>query len=321
MLKTRIDQDTLHQASGSKLDRVRETKKECGHTRKALPNYLKGHLFRFQVRRVERHLKACPICTSELHSLHYAADTKQLLKDITPSEGMAARVESLFSFLGRLRIFLYRPLWILLIAVAVGYLYFFVIVPSRHDPELESIERSLPAAVVTAPAATSLAASGPAAAAAPAPAAAPVPAAAPAVKAPAPSPVPSVEPLAITITPDDQSSMRRINDVMKGHARLRKLRFTDTLREVSGSLTPGELQTLFGRLEQAGKVSYSKKRLSALSTSELVPFVMKLKDAPKDAPSAHAKQPSAAIAERPAPVPAAAPPQPAVSAPTPSAQP
>ena len=46
---------------------------------------------------------------------------------------------------------------------------------------------------------------------------------------------------------------------MKGHARLRKLRFSDTVREVSGSLTAGELHTFFSRIEQAGRVSYSKK--------------------------------------------------------------
>jgi len=307
VLKTRIDQDALHQTSGARLEQARETKKECEHTRKALPNYLKGHLFRLQVRRIERHLKACPVCTSELHSLRFAADTKQLLKDITPSEGMAARLEAALLFFGRLRLLLYRPLWILLMALIAGYLYFLVIVPSRHDPELESIERSLPPAVVTAPATSPRAPS-------PALAAALTPTPVTAVKAPAP--VPPVEPLAIAITPDDQSSMRRINDVLKGHARLRKLRFTDAVREVSGSLTPVELQTLFSRIEQAGRVSYSKKRFSALSTTELIPFVMKL----KDAPLTKAKPASAVAAEKVAPSPSAAP-SPPVSAPTPSAQP
>jgi hypothetical protein len=279
VLKTRIDQDTLHQTSGARLEQVRETKKECERTRTALPNYLQGHLFTFQARRIERHLKACPVCTSELHSLRFAADTKQLLKDIAPSGGMGARMEATLLFFGRLRMLLYRPLWILLALLIAGSLYVFVLVPSLHDPELEGIERSLPAAVVSAPA----------------------PSPALAEKTPASVPVPSVESLAITITPDDQSSMRRINEVMMGHAGLRKLRFTDTVREVSGSLSPGELQTLFGRIEQAGKVSYSRKRLSALSTAELIPFVMTLKDA--------------------APAPAAASPQPVASTPTPSAQP
>lgn len=305
MLKTRIDQDGLHQTSGARLQQARETKKECERTRKALPNYLLGHLFAFQARRIDRHLKACPVCTSELHSLRFAADTKQLLKDITPSEGMGARMEATLSFFGRLRLLLYRPLWILLALLVAGSLYVFVLVPSLHDPELEGIERSLPAAVVSAPATSQPSLS-------PAPAAAPAPSPAPMEKTPASVPVPAVEPLAITITPDDQSSMRRINDVMKGHAGLRKLRFTDTVREVSGSLTPGELQTLFGRIEQAGKVSYSRRRLSALSTAELVPFVMKLKDV--------APAPAAPL-ETPVHAPAAVPPQPAVSTPTPSAQP
>jgi hypothetical protein len=292
VLKTRIDQDALHRSSGAKLEQARETKKECARTRKVLLKYLLGHLFKHQMHRVERHLKVCPVCASELHSLRFAADTKQLLKDITPPEGMAARMDATLSSVGRARLFLYRPLWILLAAISAASLYFFVIVPSRHDPELESIERSLPAAVVSAPAMSQ-------------PAQGHVPAAAPtpAVKAPAPVPVPTVEPLAITITPDDPSSMRRINEVMKGHAGLRKLSFTDNLREVSGSLTPGELQTLFSRIEQYGRVRYSRKRFGALSTTELVPFVMRLKDA--------------------APATVAAPPEsePAVSSPTPSAQP
>jgi hypothetical protein len=249
------------------------------------------------MRRVERHLKACPVCASELYSLRYAADTKQLLKDITPPEGMAARMEATLLSVGRVRLFLYRPLWILLAVLALGSLYFFVIVPSRYDPELESIERSLPADKASAPEASRSAQSH-------VPAAVP----APAVKAPAPAPVPvsTVEPLAITITPEDQSSMWRINEVMKGHARLRKLRFTDVVREVSESLTPGELQTLFGRIEQYGRVKYSGKRFNALATTELIPFVMKL----KDVPPAPAK-----------PDPVVAPPQPVASSPTPSAQP
>jgi len=295
VLKTRIDQDAVHQASGARLEQVRETKKECERTRKKLRNYLQGHLFRFQMRRIERHLRVCPICTSELHSLRHAAETKQLLKDITPSEGMAARVASTVGLFGRMRMLLYRPLWILVFALAVAYLYLFVIVPSRHDPELESIERSLPGAASPDPAASLPAVKS---------AQVPTPAPAPAIKEPAP--VPAVEPLAITITPDDRSSMKRINDIMKGHAGLRKLRFTETVREVSGNLTPGELQTLFGRIEEAGRVSYSKKRFSALSTAELIPFVMKLKDAP----------PAAAK-----PAPAVAPLPQAASSPSPAVQP
>ncbi len=308
MLKTRIDQDALHQTSGARLGKALETKKECERTRKALPDYLRGRLFPFQRRRIERHLKACPVCTSEFHSLRFAADTRQLLKDITPSEGMAARLEAILLFFGKLRLLLYHPLWLILTVLVAGYLYFLVIVPSRHDPELESIARSLPAVVLSAPT-TSQSAPTPS----PAAARTPVPAPPPAVKAP----VPSVEPLAITITPVDQSSLRRINDIMKGHARTRKLRFTETVREVSGSLTSGELQTLFGRIEQAGKVSYSKKRLSALSATDLVPFLIKL----KDAPLAPAKPAIVVPAEKPAPAAAAAPPQPAASSPTLSAQP
>jgi hypothetical protein len=307
VLKTRIDQDALHQTSGVKLGKALEAKKECERARKALPDYLRGHLFPFQRRRIERHLKVCPVCTSEFHSLRFAADTRQLLKDITPSEGMAARLEAVLLFFGRLRLLLYHPLWLILTVLIAGYLYFLVIVPSRHDPELESIARSLPAVALSAPTTSRPA---------------PIPSSPVAARTPAPplavkAPVPSVEPLSITITPVDQSSLRRINDIMKGHARTRKLRFTETVREVSGSLAPGELQTLFGRIEQAGKVSYSKKRFSALSATDLVPFLLKL----KDAPLAPAKPAIVVPAEKPAPGAAVAPPQPAVSSPTLSAQP
>ena len=317
MLKTRIDQDALHRTSGSRLELARETKKECARIRKELPKYLRGHLFRRQARRIGRHLAACPVCASELHSMRHAADTRQLLKDLTPLEGMAARLESTLALLGGLRLLLYRPLWIILTALIAGYLYFFVIVPFHRDPELESIERSLPAAVVSNPEPSHSAQNPvPDAASAPPGPAAPAAAAAVAKKAPdSVSAAPAAEPLAITITPDDQSSMKRINDIMKGHAGLRKLHFTDTVREVSGSLTPGELQTLFGRIEQAGRVSYSKKRFNALSTAELAPFVMKLKDAPRAA-----AKPVPAVSAVPS-EPAAALPRPVASSPTPSAQP
>ena len=293
MLKIRIDQDALHQTRGAKLEQARETKKECARTRQVLLKYLQGHLFKYQMRRVERHLKVCQVCASELHSLRFAADTRLLLKDITPPEGMVARMNATLSSVGRVRLFLYRPLWILLVALALASLYFFVIVPSRHDPELESIERSLPADRAVAPEPSRSAQN---------PVPAPIPATA--VKAPVSASVPTVEPLAITITPDDQSSMWRINEVMKGHARLRKLRFTDVVREVSGSLTPGELQTLFSRIEHYGRVKYSGKRFNTLSTTELIPFVMKLKDVPSQATTVAPPQP-----------------EPTVSSPTPSAQP
>ncbi len=308
MLKTRIDQDALHQTSGVKLGQALETKKECERTRKELPDYLRGHLFPFQRRRVTRHLKACPVCASEFHSLRFAADTRQLLKDITPSEGMAARLEAVLLFFGKLRLLLYHPLLLILMVLIAGYVYFLVIVPSRHDPELESIEQALPAAVLSAPVTSQ-----PEPTPSPAADRTPVPASSPAVKAP----VPPVEPLAITITPVDQFSLRRINDIMKGHAGTRKLRFTETAREVSGRLTSGELQTLFGRIEQVGKVSYSKKRFSALSTTDLVPFLLKL----KDAPLAPARPSTVVSAEKSAPAAAAAAPQSAVSSSTLSAQP
>jgi len=323
--KMRIDQDALHQASSTKIDQVRATKKECEWTCKVLPKYLVGHLFKIRQRRVERHLKACSICRSEYDSLRYAADTRQLLTDISPTDGMSAKLRQGFAFMGKVRALLYRPLWVALGTCIVVFVYFFVIVPSRHDPELESIERSLPPATVSAPI-SSLKTTAPVLATAPAPT---VPS--PVVKA-----LPPVAPFEITITINNPASIQQINEMLTGFARLEKLRFSATVREGSGSLTANELQALFSRMRQAGRLHYSKKKFKSLSQSDLVPFTMKLTDAlpaavkpahaapvsalsPSSAPASvlvPASAPARAPAPTPAPAPALAPSSAPTSAPT-----
>jgi hypothetical protein len=95
---------------------------------------------------------------------------------------------------------------------------------------------------------------------------------------PAPALSPGIEPLMITISVDDeQTATRRINEVMRGHATLRSMRFSDTVKEISGSLTAKELLTFFNRIENAGKVNYSRTRLASFPAAAPVPFVMRLK--------------------------------------------
>ncbi|OGW48144.1 MAG: hypothetical protein A2078_01070 [Nitrospirae bacterium GWC2_57_9] len=278
---------------------VMPLKTDCTYTRRSLPKYLRGHLFKYEQIRIARHLNACPVCRSEFQAMKKVADTKQLLKDITPPEGVVQKLKAGASGLRRLKLLIYRPLWLLLI-VGAGTLLFVNILQNQRDIEIENIEKSLPSEA-SAPTAT------------------PGTALQPTVQQPVlqtagtktheAAPSPRIAPLIITVTPETEASVLAINDVMRGHGQLRRLKFTDTVREISGDLTAKELLTFFARIEQAGKVSYSRKRLDSFPTAQPVPFVMKMKQAPKIA------QPSATPAvdsTPPAPAPSAMP----VSAPT-----
>jgi len=121
-------------------------------------------------------------------------------------------------------------------------------------------------------------------------------AARPAVAQPA-----AVEPLAVTITVEkehEKASIAQINEAMKEHALLKSLRFSEKVREVSGSLTPDELRTFFNRIQGSGKITYKRARLTAAG-EEVLPFVMKLQA--QATPSAAAsEQPAPKQAERPA---------------------
>lgn len=254
-------------------------KKDCAYIRKSLRKYLRGHLFKYEQVRIARHLNACPVCRSEFQALKKVADTKQLLKDITPPETLGQRVRVGVSGLSRLKLLLYRPLWVIAIIGAGALLYMNIIAPRHRDLEIENIEKSLPPAapVASAPTLSAVLAS------------APVPTAQqPRVTEPArpAAATPPADPLLITITPAGENSVRRINEVMRGHGELRKMKFSDTVREISGSLTQKELLTFFARIEDAGRVSYSRKRFESFPSAEPVPFVIKMKPAPKPAEAA-----------------------------------
>ncbi len=244
-------------------------KKECAYTRKSLRDYLRGHLFKFQQVRIARHLNACPVCRSEFQAFRKVADTKQLLKDITPPEGLA-RMKSGFFVLAKLRLLLYRPLWLAGI-IGVAVLVYINLIAHKPDVEIENLEKSVPAsaAVASAPTVTPVAS-----------ASVPHPVASqPTGSRPGPA-APAVEPLVITIAPRSQAAIRQINEVMRGHGQLRKMKFSDTIREISGDLTARELSTFFSRIEPAGKISYSRKRFESFPAAQPIPFVVKMKPAP-----------------------------------------
>ncbi len=254
-------------------------KKECATTRKSLRKYLHGHLFKLQKIRVERHLKTCVVCSSEYQALKQESETRQILKDITPPEGLVQQLKEGASALAKLKKLLYRPLWLAAIVGIVALVS--VNLASRHrDLEIENLEKSLPppaaplAAVASAPTVTHAAM--PVQPAPVRPAAAPPSAHRPVSEAPA------VEPLVITVTPEnEQTAIPRINEVMRRHGSLRKLQFSDTVREISGSLTGKEMATFFNRIESAGKVTYSRKKSEFIQSVHPIPFIMKLKPASK----------------------------------------
>ena len=285
--------------------------KDCAYTRKSLRKYLQGHLFKPEQIRVERHLRSCVMCYTEYQALKQAAETKEYLKDITPPEGIVQRVQAGVSGLSKLRKILYRPLWLAGIIAVIVVAFIYVLSPPRRDTEIENLERS--GSVGSTPSSTVSAAS-PAQAVRPAPAASPATAAQPAshtVEA-----ARMVKPLSVTITVDDEkAAIRRINEVMKRHGELRKMKFSDSVREISGSLASKDLLTFFNLIASEGKISYSRKRLDAFPSTQPVPFVMNLKVAPQAAESpSPPEQPAAPPAE------AAASSQPA-TAPTQSAVP
>ncbi len=244
--------------------------KECEHTRRSLRKYLHGHLFMPEQMKIERHLKKCVVCSSEFQALKRAAETRRYIKDITPPEGMVQRVKAGVSELSRLKKLLYRPLWVAGIIAVVALVYFYALTPHRHVSELEGT--GVPTDATTQPLPAS---SPPSQVAVKAAAKAPVE---PKKTAPEPVLSPGIEPLVVTISVDDeQTATRRINEVMQGHATLRGLRFSDTVKEISGSLIAKELLTFFSRIENAGKVHYSRTRLASFPAAAPVPFVMRLR--------------------------------------------
>jgi hypothetical protein len=138
-------------------------KKECEDTRKALPKYLRGLVFRAERGRIERHLGQCVICRSEFEALRRSEETLQILRDIDTCGGVVGRVKDGVSALGKIKKLFYRPLWIAGIVLAVAAVVYYLMRPRQLDLEIDRIVQSAPA--VSAPAAPSGALSAPASAA------------------------------------------------------------------------------------------------------------------------------------------------------------
>ncbi len=285
------------------MDEVISVKRECAHTRKFLRKYLQGHLFKLEQIRIERHLKSCAVCSSEYQALKHADETRKILRDITPPQGMVQRVREGVSGLARLKKLVYRPLWIAAIIGVLTLVYINVIAPQRRDLEIENLERSLPsrAPIASAPTIT------------PAPSGA-QPVVVPPSETAAAIATPAAGPLEITITlVNEKEGIRHINEIIKGHNLLGKTRFNDSLQEISGSLTAQELFTLFESIGSGGRATYSRKQFKSFPNGKPIPFVMKLKPPPDVAVRPSSPAP---IANKPAPVTVGAEPG---STPTPTA--
>jgi len=245
-------------------------KKECDHTRKSLRRYLRGHLFKPSQLRVERHLKKCPVCSSEFQALRHASETRQFLKDLSPPEGFFQRMRAGLSNLSVLTKIIYRPLWIAGIAAVAGAVYYYAAAPRQIDAELESIVKSVPSITAqTASGTTSTAAVMPLSS---------VPTVTASPASPPTSAAAIVEPLSITIIVDDEKAgTRKINQLLRGQAAFRKKKFSESVRELSGDMNSKDLFALFSRLEEAGKMKYSRTRLDSFPSAQPIPFILKLK--------------------------------------------
>jgi len=271
-------------------------KKECEHTRNLLPRYLKGHLFKPQQKRIERHLAECVVCHSEFDSLRRIDETQRFLHDINAPEGVSARMKAGISGLAGIRKLLFRPLWLIMIAAVIAASYLYVINPLLHDPDIEKLDAGIPPAAPATAESAARTLPTPTAAVAPAP----QPKSEPAPAATAPK----TDPLVVMITVEKQNeraSIKLINEAMKEHALLKTMRFSDKVREISGNLTSDELVTFFNRIQGAGKITYKRARLASAG-GELLPFVMKLQiqQAPPQAP---ADKPAAKPVAKPAEIP------------------
>jgi hypothetical protein len=272
MQPLRTGQDTIRGESKRKLDEVSLMKKECERTRTVLPDYLRGHVFWTTRNRIERHLEHCVVCKSEFDALRRMEETRQLLKYVDSPGGVAHRVREGISTLTKLKKILYRPLWLAGIALIVAGVYYYAMLPRQLDIEIENIVKTAP--VTTSPPSS--------AALQPKAPVLPMPAAGVPRPAPQPVPTPAVAPLAVSITPvNETTAIQRINEVMQGHEQLRTLKFSETQRGGSGKLIEHELLTFFDRIKDVAKVRYDPRRLKSFPAAQQVPFVLTLKAAPK----------------------------------------
>jgi hypothetical protein len=208
-----------------------------------------------------------------------------------PTEGIARLRETGARSLEAFLRLLHRPIWLFLIVAAAAAIYQYMIHPLMYDPDLERLDApamsAAPPQTAQPPSAASVSSS--------------IEQKKPAQ--PAASKQPATSPLVVTITVDEEkeaSSIRRINDAMKEHALLRTMRFGRSAREISGSLTTGELRAFFGRIDGAGKVSYRRSRLASAGEGELIPFVMRLVIVSAPPPPAPPSAPAAVPEQRPA---------------------
>lgn len=247
-------------------------KKECAYVRKSLKRYLDGHVFRLQKIRIDRHLKSCVVCRSEYEALKQVEETRLILNDIKPDEGILSWLRGWLPATTGLKKILYRPLWIAGIIAAAAIIYHYAVTPRQFDIELENIAKTTPSGTQQAAASSATVTVTPAAS---------VPSAA--VK-----PTPAAAPLPVTLSisqEEEQATIGRINDVLRGQGQLANKKFSGEAREISGSLTADGLLALFTRLEQAGKVSYNRKRLESFPSAQPIPFVLILKSVPRSVES------------------------------------
>ncbi len=259
--------------------------KDCDKTRKYLPKYVQGHVFKYQQIRISRHLAGCPLCRSEYQALQKITDTRRLLQNVHSGDGIGDHLRAGSAILGRLKVLLYRPLWLIAIAGALTLLYLNVIAPQRRDIEIENIEKQLPPAAPKA--------------SAPLPSAAPVTAESVTAQAPAqpgsaaaPGKHAVVEPLVVEITPLNDRAAGRVNELIRGSEQFKKKKFSESVHEISGALSQEEFVEFFGRIEQAAKVTYNRKKALSYPSSQPIPFVMKMKPAPRPAERRPSTQPT-----------------------------
>jgi hypothetical protein len=248
--------------------------KECERTRKVLPDYLRGHVFRITRNRIDRHLQACVVCRSEFEALKSTEKTRRLLKEIDLPGGVAHRVKEGVSALAKLKKIMYRPLWLAGIVLLTAGIAYYAMQPRQLDLEIESIVKTAPATTNSVPAA------GPNRETPVVPR--------PAVSAQKPVPQPlapravAPAPLAVSIMPvDETAALQQVNEVLSGHGELRKMKFSDTERKLSGRLTAQELLTFFERVREVAKVRYDRKRFKSFPADQPIPFVLTLKAAPR----------------------------------------
>ncbi len=249
-------------------------KKECERTRRSFPRYLRGHVFRIERVRIERHLAECVICRSEFEGLKRADETRRILKDIDISENIIDRVKDGVVSLSRLKKVLYRPLWLATILLAAVGIYHYIVTPRQLDLEIERIVRTEPATTPSLPPAgvkTAMSIS--------------IRPADNARALEAPS-APVAAPLVVTIIPDNENvALRQINEIMSIYEQLREQEFSETVRVVSGSLTVKELEIFFERIESVARVNFNHKQIESISSTQSIPFTLRLLSAPQNVES------------------------------------